>query len=373
MKQLIVFTLLFTSTLQGLYSQIFQEDYTSRQDSALNEGEIFLDLQASTFFYNNEFFNPFYPGYTLIGANFQPRLVYQSSQKLRFSLGTNLRRYYGDSEKTSALPMLSIEYTPRKNFSILMGSFNGGENHGLHEALFSFENHLTDLVENGILIRYTNSRIKTETWLNWESYIEPGDTFREAFTAGSSNRLMLFESSGWELSAPVCLLAHHAGGQINNNNQHVETLINANEGLNLARKFSSKRIQSIYTDLSFFQSAGDYIPSGGTAFSLKAGMSLNRFELNAEYFKGNDFMSFAGNPLIGIPVVTLDSPVAVLPYNGDREMFNFKAAFKQKIGWNSFLFLRFEGYYFTSTSKLDYTYSLHFQLDDFLRLGKVNK
>jgi len=372
MKQLVVFILLFAGTLECLHSQVFQEDYADRQDSILSEGDIFLDLQGSSFFYNNEYFNPFIKGYTLIGANFQPRILYQSSPKLTFSVGTNLQRYYGDSEKTSFLPMLSLEYRPKKNFSILMGSFNGGENHGMHEALFSFENHLTDIVENGILIRFKNSRIKTETWLNWESFITPGDTFREAFTAGSSNRILLFENSSWKLSAPVCLLAHHAGGQINNNNEHVETLININEGIKLNHSFSSKYLRSIFSELNFFHSMGDFVPASGKAFSIKAGIESIHFELNAEYFKGTDFLSFAGNPLLR-QIKVPDHPLASAYYMGNDEMLNFKAGFRERIGMNSFLYLRFEGYYFAGTRKMDYSYSLHFQVEDFLKIGKVHK
>jgi len=55
-------------------------------------------------------------------------------------------------------------------------------------------------------------------------------------------------------------------------------------------------------------------------------------------------------------------------YGGDREMLNFKAGYRKKIGKNSFLFLRFEGYHFAGSNKLDYSYSLHFQVRDFLKL-----
>jgi hypothetical protein len=370
MQNLFVFIFLVISSLQVGYSQIFQDDYNNRLDSTLSEGEIFLDLQGSTWFYNNEYFNPYYKGYTLIGAEFQPKLVYQSDPKLQFSLGANFHLYYGDNEKVTAMPMFSVEYKATKNFSVLMGSYNGGENHRLHDAVFSFENHLTDLVENGILIRYDNSRIKSETWLNWESFIEPEDTFREAFTAGSSNLIRLFEISSWKISLPFYLLAHHAGGQINDNDEHVETLINISEGLRMSRSFTPKPLNTVYAEFLLFHSTGDFIPSPGWAFSAKTGLQLTHFELNAEYFKGNDFVSFTGNPLFRSRKATGD-PFEPYKYGGMQEMLNFKAGFRQKIGWNSFLFLRFEGYYYTGTRKMDYSYSLHFQVDDFLKLGKV--
>ena len=372
MSKSFIFIVLFISFLQEVNAQIFQEDYKNREDSLLADGDIFLDLPLSTWFYNNEYFNPFYKGYTLIGANVQPRLVYQSNAKLKLSAGAYLHRYFGDNEKTIANPLFSIEYRPIENFSVLMGSFNGGENHRLHEAVFSFENHLIDIVENGILIRYTNLHLESETWLNWESFIIPGDTFREQFTAGSSNLIKLLETPYWKLSMPVSVLAHHAGGQINNSDEHVESLFNISEGFKIVRVIQLKALNSVYAEIAFMHSLGDFIPAPGWAFSAKTGIQLSPFEINAEYFRGNDFVSFAGNPLFCSWRATGD-PLVPFLYGGTQEMLNFKAGFHQQIGRNSFLFLRFEGYYFTGNSKLDYGYSLHFQVNDFLKLRRIER
>lgn len=157
MKKSLVVIALFFCLIQGLYSQIFREDYNSRMDSTFSEGEVILNLQASSWFYNNEYFNPFYKGYTLIGGSFQPQLIYQINSKLSLTTAADFHRNYGKNESLFVQPLLSIEYKPRSNFSVLMGSFNGGMNHLLPEALFSFEKHVQENVENGILIRFSNS------------------------------------------------------------------------------------------------------------------------------------------------------------------------------------------------------------------------
>ena len=369
MKRILIIILLFISLLEGVNSQVFQESYYNRADSTTADGELFLDLPLATWFYNNEYFNPFYKGYTLIGANIQPCLIYQSNSRLKFSAGLYLHRYYGNSQKTITKPLFNIEYNPLKNLSVLMGTYNGGENHGLSEVLFSFENHLTDIVENGILIRYANTFVKSETWLNWESFIMPGDTFQEKFTAGSSDHIRLLENSSWKLSLPIALLAHHAGGQINNKlaHEHIKSLFNICEGIRISRNFSPGSLNNVFAEFTLFHSLGDFIPAPGLAFSAKTGIQLNHFELNAEYFRGNNFVSFAGNPLF----CSWNKEVGLLKpdlYGGIQELLNFKAAFRQKMGPNSYMFVRFEGYYFTSTRKLDYSYSLHFQVNDFLRI-----
>jgi hypothetical protein len=371
MSRYIILIILFISTLQGVKAQLFQEDYKNRPDTSWNAGDLILDLQGSTWFYNNEYFNPFFKGYTLIGANFQPSLVYQSNLKLRFSAGAHLRRYYGDDLKTYAHPMFSLEYRPTPSFTLTMGSFNGGENHGMNEVLFSFENHFTDIIENGILINYKNSHILSETWLSWESYIFPGDTVQEQFTAGSSNRISLYKNQKWNISMPVNLLAHHAGGQINISDKHVETLINISEGLKISRILKPYQKANIFAEFTIFHSSGDFIPSPGWGICAKAGLQTRLFEMNAGYFKARDFISFAGNPLYRSMEIT-DNSAIPYQYGGNHEMLNFKAGYRYKTGRYSFLYLRFEGYYFTSSSKLDYSYSLHFQVQDFIRLLTVN-
>ena len=367
MKRFIPIILVLISSLQTVYSQIFQEYYQNREDSSLTSGNIYLDLSAATWFYNNEYFNPFYKGYSLIGGTAQPKIVYQLNPKLKLSAGANFQRYYGDNENTRTTALFNIEYRPQENFSLLMGSFNGGENHRLSEVLFSFENHLVDLIENGILIRYDNPMIRSETWLNWESFIMPGDTFQEQFTAGSSNIIRFSEVSSWKFSIPVALLAHHSGGQINNNNEHVETLINISEGINISRKINSKPENEYYAEFRVFHSIGDFVPSSGWAISAKTGIQLTHIEFNAEYFRGNDFVSFAGNPLFHSWKTSSD-PLIPFKYGGIHEMLNFKAGIKQKIGTNSFMFLRFESYYFPASARMDYSYSLHFQVRDFIKL-----
>jgi hypothetical protein len=336
----------------------------------MNEGDVFLELGGSSWFYNNEYFNPYYKGYTLIGAEFQPVLSYKSSQKLKYSAGIDLHRFYGDDLKTRALPFFNICYRPTEKLSLLLGSYNGGENHGVNEILFSFENHLTDLVENGVLINYNGKIINSETWLNWESFIFPGDTVQEKFTAGSSEKLNIVNTGRLLVSIPVSLLAHHSGGQINVTDRHVETLLNTGEGLLLKYKPHESKSFFISGAVNLFQSMGDFNPSPGQAYYLSAGAGIKNIEFYGGYYNARDFITFSGNPIYFSNELTSD-PLHPVRRGGNLEMLNFKAGLRKKTGENSFLYLRFEGYYFMGEGKLDYSYSLHFQVMDFLRLFNV--
>jgi len=193
--------------------------------------------------------------------------------------------------------------------------------------LFSIEKHLTEIIENGILIRYSGKRIESETWLSWESFILPGDTIQEQFTAGSSNRITLMEKNNWKVTLPVSVLAHHAGGQVNISDKKVETLINIGEGVKISRSFHGKSLHQIFGEFTFFHSTGDFNPAPGWAFSMKTGLQLTHFEINAEYFRAKDFISFAGNPLYCSHEST-NNPLIPFQFGGKNEMLNFKAGFR---------------------------------------------
>lgn len=183
---------------------------------------------------------------------------------------------------------------------------------------------------------------------------------------------MVFEKNSMKLSIPLNLIAHHAGGQINNNDEHVETLINANEGIKLEYNFQLKHTNTFYTEFNLFQATGDYKPENGKAVSFNMGFQSTHFEVNAEYFQGNNFVCFAGNPILNRAFAGPLDPINSF-YLEEKKMFNLKTGYRQKIGPKSFLFLRFESYYFLDAKSLDYSYSLHFQVQDFLRVLNVKK
>jgi len=59
MKKLCLYIILSVSLLQIANSQIFQKDYKTRTDSLRETGSVYLNLQGATWFYNNEYFNPY--------------------------------------------------------------------------------------------------------------------------------------------------------------------------------------------------------------------------------------------------------------------------------------------------------------------------
>ena len=368
-KHLIKYLIFFLLVPSTLFSQLFQQDYSTRIDSLPKEKTMFIHLLGASFFNNNEFFNAYQPGYTLIGGMLQPKLIYVINSKLKLSGGLHLREYYGDDGTMLVHPLFSIDYKVNDAFNILMGSFEGGQNHRLPETIFAFENHFSELVENGILININKSFLMSEIWLDWEKFIKPADTFREEFMVGIVNRIKLFTSNeNLRLEIPVIILAHHAGGQINNNNQAIESVYNISEGFKIFRPtVSGSRLVSPATEVLIHHSAGDYATGSGTAIHINAGIGIENFELNAGYFIAKNFMSFRGLPLYHSFIENQPSGYTL---GGTNEILNFKAGFRAKINRTSFLFLRFEGYYNLSNKKFDYTYGLHMQVNEIIRFKK---
>ena len=348
----------------SINAQLFQKDYLTGNDSLIEEKTLNLHILGTTFFNNNEFFNPYYQGYTLTGSFFQPKIVYTVNPKLILSAGVHLRKYFGDNGFIYAEPLFNIHYRVNNSLNIQMGSFEGGQNHLLPETIFDFENHFSNLVENGILITFNKKFLNSRLWIDWEKFIEPADTFREEFMAGIVNRVKLLNNnSKFHIDIPLFILAHHAGGQINDNNEPVETIFNLCGGLEI---FGARAI-SPFAQIFLHQSSGDYSIGTGYAIQINGGFKTDNIELNAGYFSGWDFMSFRGLPLYHS---YSENSLTGYTLGGTNEIWNFKAGYKARLSNTSFLFLRFEGFYNPVVKKLDYIYGLHLQVNEIVRIAQ---
>ncbi len=347
-------------------AQIFRDYY--RQEVKINReaGVLSLSVNASTFFNNNEFFNTNVEGYTLTGAFLQPLINYSVTDKLSFGTGIHLMKYNGRADFAQVLPLFRIDYMVSDKFRVTMGSFNGGEIFRLPEPLYKFENHFTDLVNNGIRLEYRNSRIHSLTWLNWEHFILPGDTIQEQFTFGSSNSFLLVNHNRNMIRIPVAIVIHHQGGQINITESHVISKLNIGTGIYLSRSFADDKHGEVFFNPMFFYDGDDEDTPKGVAWYPQIGLNYNPFCLTAGYFLGNRFQSIHGEPLFFSPVRTPAEP----NLTETRSLITFKAGIGRRITGSSSILLRFEGYYDTTVGELQYTYGLHIVLNEDFVLWK---
>ncbi len=361
--------LLMAVVTPGLRAQIFRNAYNQEVRISREPDILSLSVKGSTFFNNNEFFHTDAEGYTLTGAYFQPELNYSVTDRMSFGAGIHLMKYNGREEFAQILPLFRIDYRVTGKFTVTMGSFNGGEAFLLPEPLYQFENQFTGLVNNGIRLDYRSTRIRSLTWLNWEHFILPGDSLQEQFTVGSSEFFTVVSSAQDVVRIPVHFVIHHQGGQINVSDNHVISTLNFGTGLYVGHFFGAENRGEAWFNPMIFYDGNDEGMAKGFAWYPQVGVHYRPFSLTAGYFRGRKFTTIRGEPLFFSPLPRAGYPLP--PEN--RSLITFKAGIGKKISETSSLILRFEGYYDTAISKLQYTYGLHMILNEDFFIARLRR
>lgn len=345
-----IFSLGFT-----LLSAQFQSEYFRTESNRTDTSRYLLNLNAAGFFHNNEFFSTDEEGYTLTGNYFQPTFRFRVNNDLSFTTGMHILKFHGQDGFNQVNPFFNIVYDFSERGNILIGSYNGGDNNKLPEPLYAREKQFTDLLLNGVLINYNASRWQTRTWLNWERFIETGDPFRERFTFCMSGSYFLSRDEEREIEIPLYFLANHRGGQINNNNQPVETIADLSTGIVVKQAVNFNIIDELeFTGLGFQEFD---IDADGQGFALLGQVEGKGDILSAAlgYFYGNNWESIQGNPLL---------------FCGDnnsvdtKSMILLKAGIGKSIGRGSSFSMRFEGYLDTALQKMQYTYGIYLIINE---------
>jgi hypothetical protein len=344
------------------YSQFQQDHYILKENPFPAEKTLELYLNGSGFFNNNEFFDTEVEGYTLTGNYFQPVLNYNFSKNFSVSGGAHLLWYHGQDKINEILPFFSLNYLPFPNLKLKIGSYSQGGIFELPEPLYKFENQFTDLTGNGVQIIKTGKVWSSITWLNWITFIEPGDPFREEFNFGHSGKLKLWANEKNKLDLPLFLIANHKGGQINDNDEPVETRADLGAGLQWTRQVELPFFNRFSLLTHYYQEQGIEANTDGNAIYTYAELDGDFITLGAGYFREENWESILGEPLFFSPQMP--------GQNGDqiRDMLLFKAGIAKSMTSNSSFMIRFEGYYDFAIKKFQYTYGIHIIMNEWLSL-----
>jgi len=213
-----------------------------------NQNKLHFRLENNNFFKNNEYFSPLFDGYTLLGYNIAPMLVYYVDSRFRLQAGFNLLQYHGLNTKAEIKPVVSAYLRLFPNFDLIMGNLRGNVHHKMIEPMFDPELQFTQPTETGFQFLYNVNRFSADIWLDWEQFILQEDSIPEMFTAGiSSNAILLDFENGWKLNFPVQFIAKHIGGQIGNRAVPVQTHTNIAAGVDI-----SKQISGFFENFGFF-------------------------------------------------------------------------------------------------------------------------
>lgn len=283
-----------------------------------------LDIDATLFFRNDEFASPLETGYTLPGFRICPMVSYTPLPQVRIEAGVYALKFCGTDRYPNLayidlpqwtggntargfhlLPHLRAAMSTRWGLTAVLGTLYGGTSHRLPEPLYARELNLTADPEAGVQLLYTNPRIHADMWLNWESFIYRGSTHQEAFLFGLSSQIRYTRPSATvDLYTPISLLIQHRGGEIDDTETGIQTLLNAQVGLGVRHRPARRWLNEVRLEaslLAYRQLAGQLMPHrDGTAWYIVGGATLIQgLNVNASWMRSDRFISLMGYPLYG--------------------------------------------------------------------------
>jgi hypothetical protein len=198
-----------------------------------------FDLRSIQFTRDAEYFLPETKGYTAVGYFVQPTLrLNASTYDLVVEAGGQFLGIAGDDHRLHVNPVFRLEYTPTSWLSLVGGTIYGNLNHGLYEPMYDFDRYFYNNQEDGFQIFVMKDtrhlRFTSDTWINWENFLEPGEAEQEKFTVGSSNRLLLGNEDRKTFQIPFDFVGTHRGGQFSSLDTCLETIFTACTGIDWA-------------------------------------------------------------------------------------------------------------------------------------------
>jgi hypothetical protein len=341
-------------------AQFQQSYYTHETGTPRGENDLYLALRASGFFHNNEFFDTHIEGYTLPGDYLQPVLQYSKNEKLSVTGGVHLYRFHGNNRAVNVNPYFSINYKPFEDLRIALGSFNKGALLKLPEPLYEFERAFTDLTAEGIRIDYNGKRWQSISWLDWRTFIESGDPFREEFIFGHSGGLTLLNINNNRLKIPYYIIVEHKGGQINLRTEPVTTRADLGTGIEWLLEADLGIFESLMLKTDIYFEQPETQSDAGNAFLGYGELGGKIFSFGLGYFHEKNWESILGEPLFFSNGKFSPDPV--------QKYLLLKAGINRRLGENSSFVLRFEGYYDLQNMKMQYSYGVHIIVDEWIKI-----
>lgn len=213
-------------------------------------GSLRAEVDALAFFHDNEYSSQLVTGYSLPGVRITPHLAYNPIRQINIEAGASLLLFNGANKYpcyayhdigtwkgtqyqhgAHALPWVRLQAS-FKHMDLVLGNIYGGSNHGLSTPLYNAEQNMSADPEMGLQILAHRKHLKSDTWLNWQSYIFKTDSHQEAFTVGEHMRILWGKTEGkWQWYTPLQITIQHRGGEQDTTQMGVQTLSNAALGL----------------------------------------------------------------------------------------------------------------------------------------------
>jgi hypothetical protein len=234
---------------------------------------LYFDLDVTSFFRNAEYAMPFTVGFTSINYRLTPNLTYTINDRATFSAGFQFDGIVGSDSLIRFFPIFRFEYQATSWSRLILGSIYGGLNHGLEWPLYDYERNFFSYYyhpEAGVQILTTTHRWHSDTWLDWEHYLNPWTYDQERFTAATRHEFLWLQKDAealemkhcvnpqhfkilqaLTLSSPFTVLVAHRGGQSSLIDTNSGSILNMQVGL-AAKSFLNTAGSSLRAYLPIF-------------------------------------------------------------------------------------------------------------------------
>lgn len=275
-----------------------------------------LDIDATTFFRNAEFYLRSTKGYTASGFRLTPMMRYKINEKAQIRGGVVLTGIAGTEGFWKVQPALTIDYKPAHWMMLTMGTLDGCLHHDLGEPLYDVERWVFDNKEDGLQIQTETRHWVSDNWINWEHFLEPWTPDQERFTMGFRHmpRVRFGRDDLFEIALPAMFFESHRGGQLSTLDTCIETLFHERVGLDFEFPVCGLREPEkrgatlpadhirIETPFYFFQNVSpsphtEFLDGWGFYPQLTYAFRMKSHEVRATagYWYGHQFLSARGS------------------------------------------------------------------------------
>ena len=353
--------------LTAYYSQgqNFYENYKPHliYDSA-HVGEVSIHFYNNNFIKNNEYFGPYTEGITYIGSIIQPEVTWTCSENFSLTAGWYLRQYFGHNGFEKSMPVIRARYTFMPGAQLIFGQLDGQRQHGYIEPIYNEDNYFIKNPEYGIQILLNKARYSTDFFMDWETFLLPGEAHKEVITGGLLASFALNDlAENRGLSAHFQSIIHHFGGQVDILDTPMQTRANIAAGLTYVFLPDLNYLKRI-TLSSYFLQALELSPTNtiayksGQAFHNTIGFENNWIKINSGWFHGEKFFAPMGDYLFQ-SISQFDTG-----YTSDtRDLITSKLLLNHQVTKGVDLGLRFESYFDIPRHWLDFSYGVNISVN----------
>lgn len=347
-----------------LYTYSQSEKETISFDSTKID-KLYFKFENTNFLKNNEYFNRFKNGETILGYYIIPQLELLSSDKIKLNAGIFLFDYAGRDKLYKVSPYFRFNFKANKHLNLIMGNIIGTVNHNLIEPMFSNDLYLKRHNETGMQFLYNSNKFNSDLWCDWQYASINGDTAREKMLIGNSSKYNLFNSSKFNFSILYQMTLSHKGGQTNRNS-YVQSIFNTAEGIESKFQISKLTIglQGFYLTYNDYSPQVNYKYTYGWANYENLYFSYRNFTLGSGFWYSHHYITSTSDYFF-----SSKSSYYKNYYEPNRNIIIAKLEYNKSISNGFSVKLAYQTYYDVINSNYDYYYLVYliFNRDFFIK------